>query len=107
MEGSCGADDDRLRITAQLVDAADGSHMWAERYDRDLADFFDLQDEITRRIAAAIEPEIFAIEGHNASRRNVTDLSVWEASRWWNNPAAAADASMSRFISSRGGGTTF
>ncbi|MCP5083170.1 MAG: tetratricopeptide repeat protein [Alphaproteobacteria bacterium] len=67
-----------MRISVQLIEGSTGNHVWAERFDRQVVDIFDLQDEITRRIAAAVEPEIFAIEGHNASHRNVTDLSIWE-----------------------------
>jgi TolB-like protein len=48
----------RVRITAQLVDAQSGAHHWAERYDGDLTDIFALQDEITRSVAATIEPRL-------------------------------------------------
>jgi adenylate cyclase len=43
-----------VRITAQLIDAASGGHIWAERYDRDLTDIFEVQDDVTRRIVDAI-----------------------------------------------------
>jgi len=78
IEGSVRKSSDRMRINVQLIEGSTGNHVWAERFDRQVVDIFDLQDEITGRIAAAIEPEIFAIEGHNASHRNVTDLSIWE-----------------------------
>src|SRR5262249_7611556 len=55
LEGSVRKGGNRLRITAQLVDAATGNHVWAERYDRDLADIFAVQDEITERVVAAID----------------------------------------------------
>ena len=58
LEGSVRKIGNRVRITAQLVDAQSGAHHWAERYDRDLADIFALQDEITRSVAAAIEPRL-------------------------------------------------
>jgi TolB-like protein len=48
----------RLRITAQFVDASDGSNVWAERYDLEMADVFAIQDEIAERVAGAIEPEL-------------------------------------------------
>src|SRR5262249_26985091 len=51
-----------VRITAQLIQADTGHHIMAERYDRDLTDLFDLQDEITRTIAGAIEPEVLKFE---------------------------------------------
>jgi adenylate cyclase len=63
LEGSVRKVGDRVRITAQLVDAQSGAHHWAERYDRDLADIFAVQDEITRSVAAAIEPRLLAAEG--------------------------------------------
>src|SRR5437763_1955841 len=60
LEGSVRKGGNSLRITAQLVDAATGNHLWAERYDRDLNDIFAVQDEITERVVAAIEPELYA-----------------------------------------------
>src|SRR6202043_114962 len=54
LEGSVRNAGNRIRITAQLIDAADGNHVWAERYDRELADIFAVQDEITERVVAAI-----------------------------------------------------
>ena len=53
---------ERVRITAQLIDATTGNHIWAERYDRELADVFAVQDEITERVVAAIEPQLYAAE---------------------------------------------
>ena len=54
VEGSVRKDGDRVRITTQLSDAATGTQIWAERYDRDLVDVFAVQDEITEAIVAAI-----------------------------------------------------
>ena len=62
VEGSVRKGGDRVRITAQLNDVATGSHIWAERYDRNLADVFAVQDEITEAIVAAIEPQLYAAE---------------------------------------------
>ena len=58
LEGSVQRSADRIRITAQLIDALKGHHLWAERYDRDLTDLFALQDEITIRILNAIQSEV-------------------------------------------------
>jgi TolB-like protein len=58
LEGSIRRAGNRVRITAQLIDSASGAHVWAERYDRDLEDIFDLQEEITRNVAGAIGPQI-------------------------------------------------
>jgi adenylate cyclase len=58
LEGSVRKDEDKVRITAQLVDALTGHHIWAERYDRKLKDFFGLQDEITLRILTSLQVEL-------------------------------------------------
>ena len=58
LEGSIRRAGNRVRITAQLIDAATGGHLWAERYDRDLADIFELQDEVTRRIVEALKVKL-------------------------------------------------
>lgn len=55
LEGSIRRAGNRIRITAQLIDAASGGHLWAERYDRDLTDIFELQDEVTRHIVEALK----------------------------------------------------
>jgi TolB-like protein/Flp pilus assembly protein TadD len=78
LEGSVRRAGDRLRISAQLVDAASGHHHWAERYDRDLGDIFAVQDEITRSVAGAIEPRLLAAEGIRALSRSADGLGAWE-----------------------------
>lgn len=78
LEGSVRRAGRRLRISAQLVDAATGGHHWAERYDRELGDIFAVQDEITRSVAAAIEPHLLAAEGIRAFSRSSDDLGAWE-----------------------------
>ena len=55
LEGSIRRAGNRVRITAQLIDAAHGRHLWAERYDRDLTDIFEVQDDVTRRIVDALK----------------------------------------------------
>lgn len=77
-EGSVRKDGNRVRITAQVVEAASGKHLWAERYDRDLEDIFALQDELTRTIVAAIEPELSAAERERAARKPPGNLDAWE-----------------------------
>ena len=66
VEGSVRKSGHRIRVTAQLIDATDHRHVWAERYDRDLADTFAVQDEITDRIVGALEPAIGDAEQHRA-----------------------------------------
>jgi len=78
LEGSVRRSGDRLRITAQLNSAATGSQLWAERYDRGLADVFAVQDEITDAIVAAIEPQIFAAENFRAQRKPPESLDAWD-----------------------------
>ena len=78
LEGSVRQAGKRLRISAQLIDAMTGGHHWAERYDRELGDMFAVQDEITRNVAAAIEPRLLAAEGLRALSRSADDLGAWE-----------------------------
>ncbi len=78
IEGSVRRAGQRLRITVQLIDAGNDAHVWAERYDRTLDDIFEVQDEITERVALAIRPEIQAADLAQAQRKDTKDLSVWE-----------------------------
>jgi TolB-like protein/Flp pilus assembly protein TadD len=78
LEGSVRRAGKQLRISAQLIDAMTGGHHWAERYDRELGDIFAVQDEITRSVAAAIEPHLLAAEGVRALSRSSSDLGAWE-----------------------------
>ena len=78
LEGSVRRLGERVRITAQLNDVATGGHIWAERYDRDLADVFAVQDEITEAIVAAIEPQIYAAENFRARRKPPESLDAWD-----------------------------
>ena len=78
VEGSVRKGGDRVRITAQLNDVATGSHIWAERYDRDLADVFAVQDEITDAIVAAIEPQLYAAENFRAQRKPPDSMDAWD-----------------------------
>jgi len=78
VEGSVRKAGDRVRITVQLNDVATGSHIWAERYDRGLADVFAVQDEITEAIVAAIEPQLYAAENFHAQRKPPDSLDAWD-----------------------------
>jgi TolB-like protein len=77
LEGSVRVAGGRIRVTGQLIDAATGRHIWAERYDREMADIFAVQDEITRNVVAAIEPHLYAEEGFRAAARPTANLSAW------------------------------
>ena len=81
LEGSVRKAGNRVRISAQLIDASDGNHIWAQRYDRELADIFDVQDEITLTIAGAIEPELAQIERERARRKPADNLDAWDLSQ--------------------------
>ena len=78
LEGSVRKSGSRVRITAQLIDATTGRHVWAERYDRELADIFELQDEMTQTIVAAVEPELGAVERDRALSKPPENLDAWE-----------------------------
>ena len=78
VEGSVRKGGSRVRISAQLIDAVTGNHVWAERYDRELADVFAVQDEITERIAATIEPELARAELERARRKPPESLDAWD-----------------------------
>jgi TolB-like protein/cytochrome c-type biogenesis protein CcmH/NrfG len=78
VEGSVRKEGDRVRIAAQLNDVATGSHLWAERYDRELADVFAVQDEITENIVAAIEPKLYAAENFHAQRKPPDSMDAWD-----------------------------
>src|SRR5258708_13822635 len=78
VEGSVRRLGDQVRIAAQLNDVLTGSHVWAERYDRDIADVFAVQDEITEAIVAAIEPEIYAAENFRTLRKPPERLDAWD-----------------------------
>ncbi len=78
LEGSIRKRSDRMRISAQLVDATTGRHVWAKNYDRKIGDIFELQDEMTLTIVAAIEPQLGAFERDRALRKPPQSLDAWE-----------------------------
>ena len=78
VEGSVRKAGSRVRITTQLINAETGHHVWAERYDRELEDIFELQDEITLQIAATMEPELQRVEKQRIVVEPPRDLSAWE-----------------------------
>jgi len=78
LEGSVRKAGNRVRITAQLIDAPSAHHVWAERYDRDLDDIFAVQDEITQRIVTSIGPEFLSAEMQRAQRKDLRTLDAWD-----------------------------
>jgi TolB-like protein/Tfp pilus assembly protein PilF len=77
LEGSVRMADRRIRITGQLIEAETGKHVWADRYDRVLEDLFAVQDDITERVVAAVEPHLYAEEGFRAARHQTDRIDAW------------------------------
>jgi len=78
VEGAVRRAGDRVRVSAQLIDATSGHHVWAEKFDRELSDLFDLQDEITETILAQLGPELTRVEFDRAVRRKPENPDAWE-----------------------------
>jgi adenylate cyclase len=78
LEGSVRKSGDRVRITAQLIDGASDSHLWAERYDRDLKDIFSLQDEISEAIVAALKLKLLPSEKKAIETRSTTNPEAYK-----------------------------
>ena len=78
LEGSVRRAGDRIRISAQLIEAEGRTHLWAERYDRSLTDLFAIQDEITDRIVATVAPELLEAEMQRVRRKEPRTLGAWE-----------------------------
>jgi adenylate cyclase len=99
LEGSVRKGGSRVRITAQLIDAATGNHIWADRYDGELTDVFALQDEITCKVVAAIEPKLLEAEGIRSQNRSAEDLGAWDLviqanSLFWRLNRSEGDAAI-------------
>ena len=77
LEGSVRKSADRVRVAAELVDLETGHQVWAEHFDRQLTDLFDLQDELTRKIAAVVAPEIERAEYRRLSAQRPQNLDAW------------------------------
>lgn len=78
LEGSVRKGGSRVRVTAQLIDAATGNHIWAERYDGELTDIFDLQDQLTARVVGAIAPKLEQVEIERAARKPTESLDAYD-----------------------------
>src|SRR5437762_11550743 len=79
LEGSVRKAGNRIRVTAQLIEAGTSNHVWAERYDRDLADIFAVQDELTQALTTALAPAIAGAEVRRAMRKPPESLDAWAA----------------------------
>jgi adenylate cyclase len=93
LEGSIRRTGDDLRVTAQLIDASLGNHLWAERYDRPVTDIFVVQDEITASIAATLEGKLYAAENLRLKARATESLDAWSCVvRAWSFASAVGDS---------------
>jgi tetratricopeptide (TPR) repeat protein len=77
VEGSVRRAGDRIRVTAQLIDASLGEHVWAEIFDREVTDVFALQDEISATIAASLVGDLTRAEGERARQQGTESLEAW------------------------------
>jgi len=78
VEGSVRKGGNRVRITAQLIDAEEDHHLWSERWDRTLEDIFDVQDEVSETIARRVAPSVRGHEQNRLTRKRPENLSAWE-----------------------------
>ncbi len=78
LEGSVRKSGNRVRISAQLIEAMTGRHIWADRYDRELEDIFALQDEITEAITGAVAPAFVSAEARRSNRKASENLDIWD-----------------------------
>jgi len=78
LEGSVRKAAGRVRVTGQLIDASNGVHLWAERYDRDLADIFELQDDITKNVIGSVGPQILVAEAARIRRKPPQSIDAWD-----------------------------
>ena len=106
LEGSVRKAGSRVRVTGQLIDALSGNHIWAERYDRELVDIFDLQDEITSAITGAVAPELAETVRARSVKKAPGSLDAWDLQnramwhlyRFNKEDAAAAEELFERAI---------
>jgi adenylate cyclase len=78
LEGSVRKGGNRIRITAQLIEAETGSHLWADRFDGSLEDVFDLQDQVAVSVAGVLEPALKAAEAARSTGRPTNDLTAYD-----------------------------
>ncbi len=86
LEGSVQRGGNRLRVNVQLIDAETGNHLWAERFDKPVADLFDMQDEIVSRLANTLNAQLIAVEARRAERSphpDAIDL-CFQGAAWFN-----------------------
>ncbi len=98
LEGSVRKSSNRVRITAQLIDSATGAHLWADRFDGELKDVFDLQDQVTASVVGAIAPKLEQVEIERSKRKPTESLDAYDyylrglanSSQWSKEPTEEA-----------------
>jgi TolB-like protein len=98
LEGSVQRGGNRLRVNVQLIDAETGNHLWAERFDKAVADLFDMQDEIVSRLANTLNSQLIAVEARRAERSphpDATDL-CFQGAAWLNRGRTAEHMAQAR-----------
>jgi adenylate cyclase len=106
LEGSVRRVEGRVRISAQLIDAESGAHLWAEKYDRTGNDLFELQDEVTNNVVGAIQPAMLLSEGRRAVRKDPINMDafdccmrgIWHAHQSSNEDQRAAEYWLRRSV---------
>jgi TolB-like protein/class 3 adenylate cyclase len=92
LEGSVQRGGNRMRVNVQLIDAETGSHLWAERFDKPLADLFDMQDEIVARLANALDAQLIAAEARRAEQAPTPDsMDLYFQGQAWLNEGRTPD----------------
>ena len=93
LEGSIQRSGDRMRVNVQLIDAQSGNHLWAERFDKPVADFFEMQDEIVARLANQLSTEIASVEARRSERvTNPDALDLFLQGMAWFNKGPTSDS---------------
>jgi len=98
LEGSMQRGSNRLRVNVQLIDAETGNHLWAERFDKPVADLFDMQDEIVSRLSNTLNAQLIAVEARRAERSphpDATDL-CFQGAAWFNMGRAPENMAQAR-----------
>ncbi len=100
LEGSVRKADNNVRINAQLIDAATGHHLWAERYDGNIRDIFDLQDKITQKIAASLAVKLTEDEQDRLTQKDTNNIEAYEAFLKGSNIANSLRNDVGKFVES-------
>ena len=99
LEGEVRKASGKVRITGRLIEAATGTHIWADRFERDMTDIFALQDDVTLAIVSAIQPKLFQAEIALASRRRPEDLTAYDFfSGLYSKPSDATRESLAEAL---------